>query len=193
MARTTLATLISTLRELVNDPAGTAQVFSDDTLQRHLDGFRHDFYFEPMTPNQVQLAGGSVAYYEYYAWHQWLETTQAGTAVFYIQDSTGATRGTATWADVDYQRGVVTFTTNQAGTALYLTGRSFDVYGAAADVLTDWAQKVSLQFDFSSDQQSFSRSQKQQMLLAAAERYRRQAKPRRANITRPDVAGVDDD
>jgi DNA-binding Lrp family transcriptional regulator len=32
------------------------------------------------------------------------------------------------------------------------------------------------------------------MLLAAAERYRRQARTRRANITRPDVAaGVDDD
>ncbi len=193
MARTTLATLISTLRELVNDPAGTAQVFSDDTLQRYLDAYRCDFYFEPLRAIPTQLAGGTVAYYEYRDGHQWLETTQAGTAVFYIQDSTGATRGTATWADVDYQRGVVTFTTNQAGTALYLTGRSFDVYGAAADVLTDWAQKVSLQFDFSSDQQSFSRSQKQQMLLAAAERYRRQAKPRRANITRPDVAGVDDD
>lgn len=37
MARSTLASLITTTRELINDAAGTAQVFSDDTLQRHLD------------------------------------------------------------------------------------------------------------------------------------------------------------
>lgn len=189
MARSTMSSLISTLRELTNDAAGTAQVFTDDTLQRHLDAHRQDFYFQPLTPIAAQLAGGSVAYYEYRAGRQWLETTQAGTAIFLVQDSTGATRGTATWADVDYQRGAVTFTTNQAGTALYLTARSYDIYGAAADVLTDWAGKVALQFDFASDQQSFSRSQKQAMLLQAAERYRRQAKARRANVTRPDVAG----
>jgi hypothetical protein len=45
---------------------------------------------------------------------------------------------------------------------------------------TSWATRV--------------RSQKQAMLLSAAERYRRQARTRRANITRPDVAeGGDDD
>ena len=194
MARSTLSSLITTLREWVNDPAGTAQVFTDDALQRHLDAHRFDLYRVPLEPVTMWIGGGSIAYYEYRSCYQWFETTQAGTAVFVVQDSTGTTRGTATWADVDYQLGRVTFTTDQAGTALYLTGRSYDPYGAAADALTAWAQKVSLQFDFSSDQQTFSRSQKQTMLLAAAERYRRQARTRRANITRPDIAaGVDDD
>ena len=194
MARSTMATLISTLREWVNDAAGTAQVFTDDALQRHLDANRYDVYDEPLAPMPAHTGGGTSAYYEYRSCHQWFETTQAGTAVFLVQDGIGTTRGTSTWADVDYQLGRVTFTTDQAGTALYLTGRSYDLYGAAADALTAWAQKVALQFDFSSDQQTFSRSQKQTMLLAAAERYRRQARTRRANITRPDIAaGVDDD
>ena len=194
MARTTMSSLLTTLREWINDPSGTAQVFSDDALQRHLDANRYDVYREELVSVPAYIGGGSIAYYEYRSCYQWFETTQAGTAVFQVQDSVGTTRGTATWADVDYQRGVVTLTTNQAGTVLYLTGRSFDVYGAAADALTDWAQKVSLQFDFSSDQQTFSRSQKQTMLLSAAERYRRQARTRRANVTRPDVAaGVDDE
>ena len=188
MARATLSSLITALRELVNDPAGTAQVFTDDTLQRHLDAHRWDVYDEALTAIPTPIGGGSIAYYEYRSCYSDFEATQAGTAVFVVRDSVGTPRGTATWADVDYQRGAVTFATDQRGTALYLTGRSFDLYGAAADTLTDWAQKVSLQFDFSSDQQSFSRSQKQTLLLAAAERYRRQAKPRRANITRPDVA-----
>ena len=194
MARTTLSSLLTTLREWINDAAGTAQVFSDDALQRHLDANRSDIYREELTAVPAYIGGGSIAYYEYRSCHQWFETTQAGTAVFQVQDSVGTTRGTATWADVDYQLGRLTFTTDQAGTALYLTGRSYDPYGAAADALTAWAQRVALQFDFASDQQTFSRSQKQTMLLAAAERYRRQARTRRANITRPDIAvGVDDD
>ena len=187
-----MSSLLTTLREFIND--GGTVVFSDDALQRHLDANRYDLYQEPLAPMPSYIGGGTTAYYEYRSCYGWFETTQAGTAVFQVQDSVGTTRGTATWADVDYQLGRVTFTTDQAGTALYLTGRSFDVYGAAADALTDWAQKVSLQFDFSSDQQTFSRSQKQAMLLSAAERYRRQARTRRANITRPDVAeGGDDD
>lgn len=194
MARSTLATLISTLREWVNDPSGTAQVFSDDALQRHLDANRTDVTFEPLAPIPSYIGGGTSAYYEFRSCYQWFEATNAGTAVFLVQDGLGTTRGTATWAEVDYQLGRVTFATDQAGTALYLTGRAYDMYGAAADALTDWAQKVSLRFDFSSDQQSFSRSQQQTMLLAAAERYRRQAKTRRASLTRPDIAaGVDDD
>jgi hypothetical protein len=187
MARATLSSLITTLRELVDD-GGTPSVFSDDTLQRHLDACRWDVYQEALAPIPAHIGGGSVAYYEYRSRHGNFETTQGGTAVLLVQDSTGATRGTATWADVDYQRGAVTFAANQAGTALYLTGRSYDLYAAAADTLTDWAAKVALQFDFSSDQQSFSRSQKQAQLRQAAESYRRQARPRTANLTRPDVA-----
>ena len=188
MARSTMATLISTLRELVNDPAGAAQVFADDTLQRHLDAHRWDVYDEALTAIPTPIGGGSVAYYEYRSRHRDFETTQGGTAVFVVRDSVGATRGTATWAEVDYQLGRVTFATDQAGTALYLTGRTFDLYGAAADTLMDWAAKTALQFDFSSDSQSFSRSQKQAQLMQAAERYRRQARPLRVSITRPDVA-----
>ena len=192
MARSTMSSLLTTLREFIND--GGTVVFSDDALQRHLDANRYDLYQEPLAPMPSYIGGGTTAYYEYRSCYRWFETTQAGTAIFQVQDSVGTTRGTATWADVDYQLGRVTLTTNQAGTALYLTGRSYDPYGAAADALNDWAQKVSLQFDFSSDQQTFSRSQKQTMLLAAAERYRRQARTRRATITRPDIAaGVDDE
>ena len=196
MARTTLSYLITHIRELINDASGTAQVFSDDAIQRHLDAHRVDLYTEPLAAIPTWTGGGSTAYYEYRVGWSWLEATHGGTALFVVQDSLGTVRGTSTWAEADYQLGSVTFTTNQAGTALYLTARSYDPYGAAADLLTDWAQKVSLQFDFSSDQQSFSRSQKQTLLLAAAERYRRAARPRRVNVTRPDVAravGTDDD
>jgi hypothetical protein len=187
MARTTLSSLLSTLRGLIND-GGTA-VFTDDALQRHLDNHRYDIRHEPLTPLPTWTGGGSVSYYDYRSRYGDYETTQAGTAIFVIEDGVGTNVGTAAWANVDYQLGIITFTTDYAGTALYLSGRSYDMYGAAADVLDDWSQKVALEFDFSSDQQSFTRSQKQAMLKTAAEGYRRKAKPRTAKITRGDIAG----
>ena len=188
MARSTLASLITTTRELINDAAGTAQVFSDDTLQRHLDAHRYDVIYETLLSVPRLTAGGTTVYYEFRSCYTDFETTDGGTATLFIQDGLGNTIGTASWASMDYQSGILTTTTDYKGTALYLTGRSYDLYGAAADALDDWAQKVSLQFDFSSDQQSFSRSQKQKMLKDAAEGYRRKARARSSRVTRGDLA-----
>lgn len=187
MARTTLSSLITTLRGLIND-GGTA-VFTDDALQRHLDNHRFDVYHEALTPMPTWTGGGSVSYFEYRSRYGDYETTQAGTAIFVIEDGIGTNVGTAAWASMDYQSGIINFATDYKGTALYLSGRSYDMYGAAADALDEWATKVSLEFDFTSDQQGFTRSQKQQMLKVAAEGYRRKAKPRTAKVKRGDVAG----
>jgi hypothetical protein len=189
MARSTLASLITATRELIADSGGTAQIFTDDTVQRHLDAHRCDFHHAPLTPVPTWTGGGSLSYFEYRIPYQDLETTSAGTAIFLVEDGIGTNVGTAAWAAVDYQSGIINFTTDYRGTALYLTGRSYDLYGAAADLLDDWAQKVSLEFDFSSDQQSFSRSQKQKMLKTAAEGYRRKTRARSTSVVRPDVAG----
>lgn len=188
MARATMATLITRLRTQIHDAAGTAQVFADDELQELLDSRRVDLYDEPMLSIPQVSAGGTVTYYEFGApGYGDLEDTSGGTACFYVTDSTGARRGTATWAAVDYQRGRVVFTTDQAGTALYVTARSYDVAGAAADACERWAQRVALQFDFSTDGQSFARSQQLKALNGMAEMFRRKARIRRTTITRTDV------
>lgn len=188
MARATMATLISRLRSQIHDAAGTAQVFADDELQELLDARRVDIYDAPMLSIAQVASGGTVTYYEFgVPGYGDLEDTNGGTAAFYVTDSVGTRRGTATWASVDYQRGRVVFTTDQAGTALYVTARSYDVNGAAADACERWAQRVALQFDFSTDGQSFSRSQQLKMLNNMAEMYRRRARIRRTTITRTDV------
>jgi hypothetical protein len=173
---------------MINDPSGTAQVFIDDIIQRHLDANRMDVYFDPLVSIPRNIGGGTTVYYEFRSRHGDYETTDGGTATFYIQHGTGSTVGTASWASMDYQSGILMTTTNYQGTALYVTGRSYDLYGAAADLLDDWAQKVALQFDFSSDQQSFSRSQKQAMLKTAAEGYRQKARSHFARISCDDDA-----
>lgn len=188
MARTTMATLISRLRSQIHDTAGTAQVFTDNELQELLDGRRVDIYDELMLSIPQVGGGGTVSYYEFgVQGYGDLEDTSGGTAIFYVADGVGTRRGTATWADVDYQRGRVTFATDQAGTALYVTARSYDVSGAAADACERWAQRVALQFDFSTDGQSFSRSQQLKALSSMADMFKRQARTRRTTITRTDV------
>jgi hypothetical protein len=72
-------------------------------------------------------------------------------------------------------RGEVVFDADQGGSARYLTGRSYDLYGAAADVLEAWAANVALQFDFAEDDQSYKVSQKQRQLLRLAGHYRQRS------------------
>lgn len=144
MARTTMANLILELRGLTQ--AGTADYavagvsyWTDDHLQAVLDRHRLDVYQEELQMVQKWIGGGSVQYFEYFSQYGNYEATSGGTAVFYLEDSTGADLGTANYTP-DYTRGVMTFGSNTAGTVYYLTGRSYDLYGAAADV---WRQKAS--------------------------------------------------
>ena len=189
MARNTMGTVLADLRNLINDPAGTAQVWTDDQLQYHLDRHRLDVYQAPLAPVPTAIGGGSVAYYEYRSAYRDYEATAGGTAVLFIENGVGTNVGTASYS-FDTQNGIVTFTADTTGTAYYLTGRSFDLYGAAADVCEAWAQKVALEFDFSTDGQSFSRSQKAAMLSAQAERFRRKARRATSSskVTRDDLA-----
>lgn len=163
-ARTGMANLITELRGLTE--AGTADYtvtsstyWSDDHLQDVLDNHRRDVVFAPLAALPTVVAGGSLSYKEYRAAYDFLEATTGGTDVFYLQDSTGATFGTSLWS-ADYRRGVITFASNTLGSYVYMTGRSYDLNAAAADV---WQRKTAHfapgAFDFSTDNHSINRSQ----------------------------------
>lgn len=190
MARSTMGTVLADLRNLINDPAGTAQVWTDDQLQSHLDRRRLDVYRLPLLSVSVYSAPGTLAYYEYRSPYRDYEASAGGTAVFVVEDARGAQAGTATYS-ADTRNGIVTFNADTGGADYYLTARSFDLYGTAGDVCEAWAQKVALEFDFSTDGQSFSRSQKAAMLSAQAERFRRQARRTTtgSKVVRDDLAG----
>lgn len=164
MARTGLSNLITELRGMTE--AGTADYavsggtyWSDDHLQDVLDIHRTDVIFEQLSMYPVQVSGGSLSYKDYRSSHGYLEATTGGSAIFYIQDSTGANIGTANYTP-DYRRGVFAFSTDQRGSVYYMTGSSYDLDAAAADV---WRRKAahiaSTSFDFSTDNHSISRSQ----------------------------------
>lgn len=173
MARSGLSSLITELRGMTE--AGTADYtvtgstyWTDDHLQDVLDIHRTDVIFQPLAMYPAQVQGGSLSYRDYRAANGYLETTTGGTSVFYLQDATGETIGTSNYTP-DYRRGVFVFNTDQRGSVYYMTGSSYDLQAAAADV---WRRKAAhlapTSFDFSTDNHSISRSQVYQHCLEMA-------------------------
>lgn len=159
-ARAGMSYLIGEVRALAH--AGTADYvigsrtyFTDDDIQTALDTHRTDFNRAPLRWQPVQV-NGSAQYYEAYFIPRRIErlATGSGTTVaFRVENSLGSVIGTANYS-INYDAGVITFAADQQGTAYYLTGRAYNVYHAAADVVRQKAAYESINFDWSSDNHS---------------------------------------
>jgi hypothetical protein len=150
---------------------GTATFWDDDQIEQVLDRHRVDIFRERLERQPTYDGSGTVVYKVHYSAYKNLE---AGTALV-IEDSSGVDRGTATYSP-DYQTGRIEFSSDVAGTTLYMTARSYDPFGAAAEVLEGWATSLARQFDFTTDGQSFNVSQKAQGLRDQAREMRKRAR-----------------
>lgn len=175
-ARSGMADIITQVRQLA--AAGTADYtiagsthWSDDHLQTVLDRVRVEVWREPVQPIPILNTGGTTEYKEYRLPWTWLEATTGGSAIFTLTNASGALIGTANYT-VDYQYGRVTFGATQAGSARYVTARSYDVYEAAARVWEQKAGHVALKYDFSADGASFKASQERANYMAQAQAMR---------------------
>lgn len=83
--------------------------------------------------------------------------------------------------------GIITFTESQVASMPLLSGTVYDLYGAAADVLTDWASAVKLGYDLTTDGQKLSRSQRHEQLLEQADAYRKRSVIGTVQMRRGDV------
>jgi len=185
MAREGMSNVIQSVRELTYAGTsdfliGTVSYFSDDHMQAALDDHRQDFQFLSVDKIPEQAVGSIV-----YKQLRIPENTESGT-VFYIQTSGGVEVGTGLYS-VDHQRGMVTFTNDTAGTAFFVTGRSYDIYGAAVDVMERKAAYVAEQVDWKSDNHSFASSQAYQHYKNQAAKFRAMAKPISVTIYRGDM------
>ena len=167
----------------------TSQTYwSDQHLQDVLDQHREDHYFEVA---QVAPREGNTAvaeYYDYYFDGGYWEEASGGTAVWIVQDSTGADAGTANYT-INYQTGHIRFTANTLGTAYYLTGRKYDLHRAAAQVWRQKAANVANRYDVSTDNHSLKRSQLSKQYLDMAAYYDKQSPVRFVRMMRVDVNG----
>lgn len=171
--RPTMTKLIQLLRGLTNAgesdyTIGNFTYWSRDQLQDALDRHSVSVNDEPIAPKKSLESGGAISYYDYQSRYRFFETTDGGTLRFIVKDSTGAVQ---TGWTANYENGEITFSTDQAGAVYYLTGTSFDVYAAAADVWYQKAAHAADKIDFSTDGHNIKRSHLVNTALKMAQRY----------------------
>lgn len=158
--RSGMLEIIAKVRLLIGDMDMT--VYTNAEIEDVLDQHRQDWRYLELEAEMTIAPGGTASYKTYHApvkiWARDAELVDAGYNVL-------------TPASSDFLAGVWSFT-SEPDYPVLASGMTFDLNGAAADLLETWAGKVALDFDFSVGGQSFSRSQKQAQLLKLAEKYR---------------------
>lgn len=191
MARTTLAALIGDLRGMTDAGTadwtqGTAVFWDDDQIQLALDRHRVDIYREQLVAIPDFDGSALISYKTYRSRWGSMESTDGGSAVFLVEDSVGNNQGTADWS-ADYRRGVVTFGASQGGTIYYLTGRTFDMAAAAADVWRMKAGNAAKQYAFSTDGHNLQRNQILDHCMKMASFYDGRSRPEIVQVNRSDL------
>lgn len=158
-----MSNLISRVRILINDPFGTNQAFDDNTIQDVLDASRQDMRYLALEARPT-FTSGSLQYLDYYApygdWEDDLTLWQYLTVQI-------------TPATSENIVGHWTFAQNMLPPC-FITGKTYDVYRAAADLLERLSARWALSYDVVVDGQNFRRSQALQALHALARQYRMQ-------------------
>lgn len=197
--RSSMASLITLVRTMINDPAGTTQHFADQDIQDRLDASREDVRYETLilAPSYVDVTTNGVTvpqtiFADYYSHFQWWETDVVlqgydATTSLYWKVLTPVT--------ADYITGHWMFESDPFNSPtvpgqlppLFATGKVYDPYCAAADLLEFWAATTLTAYDVTTDGQTLRRSQMTSMRMTAAAAYRRRAKPRHGSLRRTDV------
>ncbi len=162
-----MSDLIERTRELIGDPAGADEEFSGQAVQNAIDRTRIRAHYTALTPDPTRSAG-VVSYLAYYAdYGDWESDVQLVDMSY----------NTLTPSTSDYQEGRWTFATSTSP-SVYLVGKTYDIYGAAADLLEQWAGRLADQFDVTVEGEgSYKRSQTPQRLEAQAGLYKSRMRP----------------
>lgn len=165
--------------ELTTAPAsGTAVAveyrqaqYTDDELQTHLDSHATLVYGRSLA-YQAQSVDGTTVYQIAPLGLRDVEGTASGTAYWRLTDSAGSA---VTGYTLDGQNGRLDFDANTQGSALYWTGRSYDLWGAAADVWEHKAGGLADWYSFASGGERYERQQAYDHCKAQAKECRGRA------------------
>jgi hypothetical protein len=159
--------LVRQLRRLVGDDGPeNERLFSDDELEQFLDTCRVFVVHAPLVPAEAPPTK---------LWRARQQFWEEGARV---------TGGEV--AAEDALVGVWELVAETAG-PLFVTGYTYDLYAAAADVLEVWAAREKWAYDVTVDGQTLRRSQVGDRLMALAQSYRRLARPVSAVTYRSDI------
>jgi hypothetical protein len=193
-----MSALIAKVRQMIGDPSGSTQQFSDDDIQAYLDANRLDLRYEPLiiAPSIVNNANtnnqANTIFADFYSNYGYFEadvTLQAySNGAAWVVVTPVAMELLIDQAHFQFETNV--FSTGTAPGQLppvFCSGKSFDCYSAASDLLELWAATMTGAYDISVDGQNLRRSQMPQMKLTLAQQYRKRARPKVAKMVRSDV------
>ena len=158
MARAAMASIITLVRGLINDPAGASQQFTDDAIEDRLDLTRTYRLKEELTA-LAEPAGTQLKFQSAYRyWESDLSLTNPAGTVLSPTSS-------------DPISGYFVFGSTQTG--VYATGFTYDVYAASAELLSLWAGRIEQDIlKFSADGSSYEFSGVRDAKLRLAAQYR---------------------
>ena len=130
--RSSMAYIITFVRELIEDPAGASQKFTDQQIQDRLDLNRLDLYQSDLREVDNLMTDGTIEWHDFFASYPFWETD------YQIQKVNGVN---VTANTAEPLIGKFHFTTHQS-TPLIITGKVYNVYGVASTLLTMWIAEV---------------------------------------------------
>lgn len=197
--RPTMSALISYVRKKIHDPAGVNQQFTDQDIQDALDVYRDDIVRELLQPAPSIVNSGNNSHQANYIWADYYSVHGFWESDLVIQGNNTTTG--APWIVLTplnsellvghWQLELDVFNTGTVPgqyPPCYITGKVYDPFMSAADLLESWAASVVLNFDVVVGGQTFRQSQAADALQKLANQYRMQAKPRVAKMVRRDIA-----
>jgi hypothetical protein len=174
--RPTMIDLIARLRLLINDPAGTSQIFDDQTIQNILDESRVD-YRNAVLKAVPTFDNGTISYLDYYhdlgGWENGAVLKQYLTT-------------TVTPASSEPIVGHWTFAESTLP-PVYVTGALHDVYRAAADLLERQSTQWMLRYSMTVDGQFLQRSLVIGNMQKVIQQYRMKQRPVAIRAIRSDL------
>jgi len=180
--------LILRTRRMIFDTANLEGTFPEDDMlcarsnqeiQDCLDANRIDAWYELLLPAATRPAlPAGIQFKDFY--HQ--EGNWEADATL-----TDASYNILTPLTSDYIVGHWSFA-DSINYAVRIKGKYYDLYGAAADLLENWAAELKLQFAFSLGRDQFKLTDQFESLLTLADRYRLRQRPTFVHLERSDMA-----
>lgn len=168
--------LVARIRKMIADPAGADQQFTDADIIIALDERSDEARYYPLDEKPTIDSDGNVTYLTFDA-----PVGNWDTAVIL----TDGDYDVLTPATSDYVLGRWTFAA-EPDLPVLITGTTYDLYGAAGDLLLQWAAAEACAFDVSADDLDLKRSQKMEMRTAQARAYHAKARTKITNLVRTD-------
>jgi hypothetical protein len=181
MPRNSMLNLITRVRNLIGDPEGAAQVFTDDDIEESLD-YHYDTVNFASLEVEPTLTSSTTTYTRYHAPDRvgdWEED-----AVLYNSSYTALATDTE-----DYIRGRWVLTTSTTP-PVYIVGQTYDVNAAAADLLKKWANKLKLEYSGTIDGRTLNRDEQYRNLMRSAREFESKARPHTLRLVRNDIAAI---